>query len=72
MEKYSLPDNLPPSELVTLSELRPYLALADRAPFEPHLHSFNQIIWFRAGAGVHLVDFVEQAETRPRNSGHPP
>lgn len=59
MEKYNLPDNLPPSELVTLDDLRPYLALSGAAPFEAHLHSFNQIVWFRAGAGVHLVDFVE-------------
>ncbi len=59
MKTYSLPDNLPPSELVTLDELRPYLALAGRDPFEAHLHSFNQIVWFRAGKGVHLVDFVE-------------
>ncbi len=59
MQKYSLSDNLPPSELVTLHELRPYLARAGRDPFEAHLHSFNQIVWFRAGAGVHLVDFVE-------------
>ncbi len=61
MEKYSLADNLPPSELVTLHELRPYLARAGRDPFEAHLHGFNQIIWFRAGAGVHLVDFVEHS-----------
>jgi len=61
MKKYSLSDNLPPSELVTLDELRPYLALAGRDPFEVHLHSFNQIVWFRAGAGVHLVDFVEHS-----------
>ncbi len=61
MEKYSLADNLPASELVTLHELRPYLARAGRAPFEVHLHSFNQIVWFRAGAGVHLVDFVEHS-----------
>ena len=61
MQKYSLPDNLPPSERVTLDELRPYLALHGRDPFEAHLHSFNQIVWFRAGAGVHLVDFVEHA-----------
>ncbi len=61
MEKYSLPDHLSPSELVTLHGLRPYLALNERAPFEAHLHGFNQIIWFRAGAGVHLVDFVEHS-----------
>ena len=61
MEKYSLPDNLPPSELVTLSGLRPYLARAGRAPFKVHQHSFNQIVWFRAGTGVHLVDFVEHS-----------
>ena len=61
MDKYSFADNLPPSELVTLSGLRPYLARAGRAPFEVHQHSFNQIVWFRAGAGVHLVDFVEHS-----------
>ena len=61
MKKYSLADNMPPSELVALHELRPYLARAGRDPFEAHLHDFNQIIWFRAGAGVHLVDFVEHS-----------
>ncbi len=61
MKKYSLADNMPPSELVTLHELRPYLARAGRDPFEAHLHDFNQIIWFRAGAGVHLIDFVEHS-----------
>lgn len=61
MEKHSLADNLPPSELITLHELRPYFAWAGRAPFEAHLHSFNQIIWLRAGASVHLVDFVEHS-----------
>ncbi len=61
MKKYSLPENLPPSELVTLDELRPYLAAAGSDPFEVHLHSFNQIVWFRAGVGVHLVDFVEHS-----------
>ncbi len=61
MKKYSLADNIPRSELVTLHELRPYLARAGRDPFEAHLHGFNQIIWFRAGAGVHLVDFVEHS-----------
>ncbi len=54
MKKYSLPDNLPPSELVTLDELRPYLAAAGSDPFEVHLHSFNQIVWFRAGAAFIL------------------
>ncbi len=61
MDKYSLSDDLPPSELITLSGLRPYLARAGRAPFEVHQHSFNQIVWFRAGTGVHLVDFVEHS-----------
>jgi len=61
MKKYSLADNMPPSELVALHELRPYLARAGRDPFEAHRHDFNQIIWFRAGAGVHLVDFVEHS-----------
>ena len=61
MDKYSLSDDLPPSELITLSGLRPYLARAGRAPFEVHQHSFNQIIWFRMGTGVHLVDFVEHS-----------
>ncbi len=42
MKKYSLSDNLPPSELVTLDELRPYLARAGRDPFEAHLHSFTR------------------------------
>ena len=55
MEKYSLSDDLPPSELITLHELRPYLERAGGAPFEAHLHSFNQVIWFRAGSGVHLA-----------------
>ncbi len=59
MKRYGFADNLPPSELVTLDALRPYLERAGRDPFEAHLHSFNQIVWFRAGAGVHLVDFVE-------------
>jgi AraC-like DNA-binding protein len=59
MKKYGFAGDLPPSELVTLDGLRPYLARAGRDPFEAHLHSFNQILWFRAGEGVHLVDFVE-------------
>ena len=59
MKKYSLADNLPPSERVTLDDLRSYLARAGGDPFEVHLHSFNQILWFRAGSGTHLVDFVE-------------
>ncbi len=61
MKKYNLPDDLPPSELVTLDELRPYLEAAGSDPFEVHRHSFNQIVWFRAGVGVHLVDFVEHS-----------
>ncbi len=55
MKKYSLPENLPPSELVTLDELRPYLAAAGSDPFEVHLHRFNQIVWFRAGTGHYYL-----------------
>ena len=61
LKKYSLSDDLLPFERVTVDELRPYLAAAGGDPFEAHLHSFNQIIWFRGGAGLHLVDFVEHA-----------
>ena len=61
LKKYSLPGDLLPFERVTVDDLRPYLAAAGDDPFEAHLHSFNQIIWFRAGAGLHLVDFVEYA-----------
>lgn len=28
-------------------------------PYEAHIHSFYQIIWFRKGTGVHYVDFKE-------------
>lgn len=28
-------------------------------PYEPHLHSFYQIIWFKKGEGIHYVDFKE-------------
>ena len=62
MEIYSLADNLPPSEQVAIHDLRPYLAETGGGdPFVAHLHTFNQIIWFRAGVGVHLVDFVEHS-----------
>jgi len=61
VEKYSLADDLPASELVTLADLKPYLKRAGRDPYEVHQHSFNQIVWFRAGKGVHHVDFVEHA-----------
>ena len=57
MKKYSLPDNLPPSELVTLHGLRRYLARVGRDPFEAHLHSFNQIIWFRSGKLFERSDY---------------
>jgi AraC-like DNA-binding protein len=59
LERYRLPGDLLPFERVTVDELRPYLAAAGGAPYEAHLHGFNQIIWFRAGAGLHLADFVE-------------
>lgn len=28
-------------------------------PYEPHIHSFYQIIWFKRGNGKHYVDFKE-------------
>ncbi|MBL4688263.1 MAG: helix-turn-helix domain-containing protein [Nannocystaceae bacterium] len=61
MKKYSLADDLAPSQRVTLDEMHAYLTRRPNDPFEAHLHDFNQILWFRAGSGVHLVDFVERA-----------
>lgn len=61
LERYSLPEALPSSELVTVSSMQPYLFASGRAPFDAHLHSFNQIIWFRTGTGTHLIDLVEHA-----------
>ena len=54
-----MPEALPSTELVTMAEMQPYLAASGTAPFVAHLHSFNQILWFRRGAGSHLIDFVE-------------
>ncbi len=59
LKTYSLSGDLLPYERVTLDEMQPYLAAAGGDPFEAHLHRFNQVIWFREGAGLHLVDFVE-------------
>jgi len=58
LERYSLPPRLPPSALITLESMRTFLDHAGSAPFEPHLHDFHQLLWFRRGAGQHLVDFV--------------
>lgn len=43
-------------ELLRMPEF--FVANGDH-PFEAHLHSFYQILWFKRGTGVHHVDFKE-------------
>lgn len=40
-----------------IMELTQLFAESGSHPFEPHIHSFYQIIWFRKGNGKHYVDF---------------
>lgn len=42
-----------------MTELSRLFAENGSHPYEAHIHSFYQIIWFRKGTGVHYVDFKE-------------
>lgn len=42
-----------------LHEMPSFFDFNGNHPFEPHLHSFYQIIWFKKGEGIHSVDFKE-------------
>lgn len=55
LKTYSLSGDLLPYERITVDDMQSYLAAAGGDPLEAHLHSFNQVIWFRDGAGQHLV-----------------
>lgn len=42
-----------------MTELSRLFAENGSHPYEAHIHSFYQIIWFRKGTGMHYVDFKE-------------
>ena len=46
-----------------ITELSRLFAESGSHPYEVHIHSFYQIIWFKKGTGVHYVDFKEYPAT---------
>ena len=55
--------NSTPQIQFEITELSRLFAESGSHPYEAHIHSFYQIIWFRQGTGRHYVDFKEYPVT---------
>ena len=55
--------NSTPQIQFEITELSRLFAESGSHPYEAHIHSFYQIIWFRKGTGRHYVDFKEYPVT---------
>ncbi|WP_106625738.1 AraC family ligand binding domain-containing protein [Bacteroides sp. Marseille-P3684] len=61
--RYDLTPHQPSGAQFEMIELPAFFANNGQHPFEPHIHSFYQIIWFKKGTGMHYVDFKEYPVT---------
>ena len=61
--RYDLTPHQPSGAQFEMMELPAFFADNGQHPFEPHIHSFYQIIWFKKGTGMHYVDFKEYPVT---------
>lgn len=57
IQEYHLNKNQPGAPQIILHDLGNYLQTHQTDTVIPHIHSFYQIIWFKNGNGIHLVDF---------------
>lgn len=57
ISEYHLNRNQPDKPQLAMYDIADYLRNNQDKAMNPHIHSFYQIIWFRAGTGKHFVDF---------------
>jgi AraC family transcriptional regulator, transcriptional activator of pobA len=57
--EYHLNRNQPDKPQFAIYDMEDYLSKHRENASKPHIHSYYQIIWFKAGTGKHFVDFKE-------------
>ena len=57
--EYHLNRHQPGKPQFAIYDMEDYLSKHQGNAAKPHIHSYYQIIWFKAGTGKHFVDFKE-------------